>query len=84
MFIFRGTFGAPVPVDLTDGSEHWATDDAYVKVNYDTTSFTSHVGSISRDIVVIPFRLKNMNILYVERSENKMTIYLIRSLFHNL
>ena len=68
------TFSAPGSVDLTDSSEHWATDDAYVKVNCKTTSFISDVGWIARDIIVILFRSKNMNILFVKRSENKTTI----------
>ena len=78
-----GTFGAPGSVDLTDSSEHWATDDAYVKVNCETTSFITDVGWIARNIIVILFRSKNMNILFVKRSENKTTICLVRSLFHN-
>ena len=44
-----GTFGAPVSVDLTEvdlaeGSEHWDTNDAYVKVNCDATSFITDIG----------------------------------------
>ena len=78
-----GTFGAPRSVDLTDNSEHWATDDAYVKVNCVTTSFITDVDWIARDIIVILFRSKNMNILFVKQFENKTTICLVRSLFHN-
>ena len=45
-----GTFGALGLVDLTDSSEHWATNDAYVKVNCDAVSFITDVGWIARDI----------------------------------
>ena len=83
IFYVLGTFGAPGSVGLTENSEHWVTDDAYVKVNCDTTSFIIDVGWITRDIIVILFRSKNMNILFVNRSENKTTICLVRSLFHN-
>ena len=61
-----GTYGATRSVDLTDSSEHWTTDDAYVKVNCDTTSFITDVGWIARDIIVILFRSKIMNILFVK------------------
>ena len=42
-----GTFGASVSVDLIDGSEHCATDDAYVKVNCDDTSFITNIHLIA-------------------------------------
>ena len=47
-----GTFGAAGSVDLTNNSEHWATNNAYVKVNCDATSFITDVGWIDRDIIV--------------------------------
>ena len=61
-----GIFGALVSVDLTNGSEHWATYDAYVKVNCDATSFIINIGRIARDILVIPYKINNMNILFVK------------------
>ena len=76
-----GTFGAPGSVELTNSSEHWATDDAYVKVNCDATSFITDVGWIAQNIIVILFRSKNMNIIFVKRSENKTTICLVRFCF---
>ena len=51
-----GTFDTPGSVDLTDSSEHWATNDTYVNVNRDTTGFITDVGCIVRDIIVILFR----------------------------
>ena len=75
------TFGASLFVDLTNGFEHWTIDDAYVKITRDATSFITDVGWMARDIIVILFRLKNMNIQSVKRSENKMTICLVLPLF---
>ena len=69
-------FITPLSVDVTDSSEHWATDDAFVKVNCDATCFRTGVGWIARDVIVILFRLKNLNILCIKRSENKMAICL--------
>ena len=45
--------------------------------------FTTEVGWIIRDLIVIPFGLKNLNILIVKRSENKAAICLARFLFLN-
>ena len=56
---------------------------AYVKVNCDATMFTNDVGWIARDLIVIRFGLKNLNILFVKRSENKTAICLARFLFLN-
>ena len=39
-----GVFVAPISVNITDSSERWATDEAYVKVNCDATSFIGDVG----------------------------------------
>ena len=61
----------------------WTTDNAYMKFNSDAPSFISDVGWIVRYVIVILFKSKNMNILYVKRSENKTAICLARSLFHN-
>ena len=59
-------FVDPISVDVTDNSQHWTTDvAAYVKVNCDATMFTTDVGWIARDLIVILFRLKNLNILCV-------------------
>ena len=44
---------ALISVYETDTSEHWATHDAYVKVNCDATMFTTDVGWITRDMIVI-------------------------------
>ena len=69
---------------VIDNSEHWARDAAtYVKVNCDAIMFTTDVGWIARDLIVILFRLKNLNILCVKRSENKAATCLARFLFHN-
>ena len=78
-----GTFGAPVSDDLIDCTEHWATNSAYMKANCDATSFIIDLDWIARDIIVIPFRLENMNILSVKQCENKITICLVRFSFHN-
>ena len=65
------TFDTPRSVDLNDCSEHWVTDNAYVKVNCDAISFKTDVGWIARDIIVILFESKNMNILCVKRYRKK-------------
>ena len=79
-----GSFVDPISVDVTDNSEHWATDAAaYVKVNCDATMLKTNVGWIVRDLIVILFSLKNLNILFVKRSENKAAICLARFLFLN-
>ena len=79
-----GSFVDPISVDVTDNSEHWATDAAaYVKVNHDATMFTTDLGWIVRDLIVILFGLKNFNIQFVKRSENKAAICLARFLFLN-
>lgn len=78
-----GSFFDPISVDVTDNSEHWATDVAtYVKV-CNATMFTTDVGWIVRDLIVILFGSKNLNILLVKRSENKTAICLARFLFLN-
>ena len=77
-----GVLVAPISV-ITDSSERWATDDAYVKVNCDATSFIGDVGWIARYAIVLLFRSKNLNILCVKRSKNETAICLARSLFHN-
>ena len=69
-------------MNITDSSEHRVTDDTYVKVNSDATSFIGDVGWIARYVIVILFRSKNLNILYVQ-TENKTAICLVRYLFHN-
>ena len=63
--------------------KHWATDAAYVKVDCDASMFTTDVGSIVRDLIIILFGSKNLNILFVKRSENKAVICLARFLFIN-
>ena len=54
-----------------------------MKVNYDANMFTTELGWIIRDLIVIPFGLKNLNILIVKRSENKAAICLAHFLFLN-
>lgn len=46
-------------------------------VNCDVTMFTTDVDRIARDLIIIFFKLKNLNILYVKRYEDKLTIYLV-------
>ena len=55
-------FVTPIWVDVTDGSEHWATDGTYVKVNCDTASFMIDVDWIVRDFVIRLPRSKNLDI----------------------
>ena len=77
-----GSFFDPISVDVTDNSEHWATDAAaYVKVDCDATMFTTDVGWIVRDLIVILFGSKNLNIQFVKRSENKAAICMFSSFF---
>ena len=45
--------------------------------------FTTDIGWIVRDLIVIPFGSKNLNIQFVKRSENKVAICLARFLFLN-
>ena len=54
-----------------------------MKVNCDATMFTTDLGWIVRDLIVILFGLKNFNIQFVKRSENKAAICLARFLFLN-
>ena len=78
-----GAFVAPILVDVTDSSEHWATDGAYVKVNCDATSFTADVGWIARDVIVILFRLKNLIFCVLSDLKTKRLFVLACFLFHN-
>ena len=53
------SFVDAISVDVTDNSEHWVIDAAaYVKVDCDATMFTTDVGWIVRDLIVIPFFAK--------------------------
>ena len=45
--------------------------------------FTTDVGWIFQNLIVILFGSKNLNILFVKRSENKAAICLARFLFIN-
>lgn len=80
VLIGNSSFGMYMGADYF---EHWATDDAYVKVNCDATGFIIDIGWIVQGVIVILFRFKNLNILCVKQSVNKTTIYLARFLFHN-
>ena len=42
-----GSFVDPISINVIDNSEHWVTDDAYLKVNCDNTSFVTDVGWIA-------------------------------------
>ena len=81
--VFRSFFD-PISVDVTDNSKHWVTDvAAYVKVDCDATMSTTDVTWIVRDLIVILFDSKNLNILFVKRFENKTVMCLARFLFLN-
>ena len=54
-----------------------------MKVDCDAIMFTIDIGWTVRDLIVILFDLKNLNILFVKRSENKAVICLARFLFLN-
>ena len=54
-----------------------------MKVDCDAIIFTIDVGWIVRDLIVIFFGLKNLNIQFVKRSENKTAICLARFLFQS-
>ena len=54
-----------------------------MKVDCDAIMFTIDIGWIVRDLIVILFDLKNLNILFVKRSENKAVICLACFLFLN-
>ena len=71
-----GSFVDLISVDVTDNSEHCATDVvAYVKVNCDAIMFTTDVGWIARELIMTLFGLMNLTILFVKRS-NKAAICL--------
>ena len=78
-----GVLIAPISVDISDSSERWVTNDTYVKVNCDATSFISEIGWIARYVIVLLFISKNLNIQCVKQFENKTATCLDRSLFHN-
>ena len=61
-----GSFVHPILVDVTDNSKHRVIDDTYVKVNYDAMMFTTNIGWIVCDLIIIRFRLKNLNIFCVK------------------
>lgn len=62
-----GIFFTPILVDVVDSSEYWGTDDTYMNVSCNVTSFTIGVGWIIRDVILRLFRLKKLNILRVKR-----------------
>ena len=71
-----------ISADVTENSKLWTMDDdTYAKVNCDVTMFTIDVDWIARDLIVISFGLKNLNIQFVKRCENKTNICLVRFLF---
>ena len=74
---YFGAVVTSIPVYVTNNFKHWVTNDTYVKINCDATIFTTDVGWITRNMIVILFRLKNLNsTLCVRRSENKTIICL--------
>ena len=84
-----GSLFDPISVDITHNSELLVTDvAAYLKVNCDAIVFTTDVGWIVRDLIVILFGLKNLNIQCVKRSKNKeaaclaIFCFLIRSMYN--
>ena len=52
-------------------------------VNCDAPITKTDVAWIARDFIIILFSLKNLNILFVKRFENKTAICLARFLFLN-
>ena len=61
------SFVDPISVDVTDNSEHWATYAAYLMANCDATMIRTVVCWIARDLIVILFTFKNLNILCAKR-----------------
>ena len=57
-------------------------DDACVKVNCVTNSFKDNLGQIAQDVIIILYRLKNLNI-HAKQPENKTAICLVYFLFYN-
>ena len=79
---FLGIFVALISIDITYSSERRIIDGVYENVNLCATSFRTD-GWIAQVVIVIFFKLKNLNILYVKQSESTTVIYLVHSLFHN-
>ena len=67
-----GVFVTPISIDVNDSTEYWAIYDTYnVKVNRDDTNFTTDIAWIARDVIILFFRFKNLNILCVNDLKTK-------------
>ena len=57
-----GTFVTPISVHIINSSERCATDDTYMKVDCDDTSFIDDVVWIVQYVILILFRSNNLKL----------------------